>query len=119
MVLSAERMYKSGLVKCGEHVLERALWTDALSWQCLSQDGASSPPARVNVWMPSDLPQRARFPEDSPELCVTFFTCVGTLLILSCIWQGALRYEYWMVEVYEKKLVKAFDEMRKDASAMP
>ena len=78
MVLSAERMYKSGLVKCGEHVLERALWTDALSWQCLSQDGASSPPARVNVWMPSDLPQRARFPEDSPELCVTFFTCVGT-----------------------------------------
>ena len=28
--------------------------------------------------MSSDLPQRARFPEDSPELCVTFFTCVGT-----------------------------------------
>ena len=52
-------------------------------------------------------------------LSYTFFTCVGTLLILSCIWQGALRYEYWMVEVYEKKLVKAFDEMRKDASAMP
>ena len=28
--------------------------------------------------MPSALPQRGRFPEDSPELCVTFFTCVGT-----------------------------------------
>ena len=28
--------------------------------------------------MPRALPKRARFPEDSPELCITFFTCVGT-----------------------------------------
>ena len=27
---------------------------------------------------PAEFPQRQRFPEDAPELCVTFFTCAGT-----------------------------------------
>ena len=67
------------------------------------------------------LPQRARFPEESPELCVTFFTCVGTGIVgvadlqtsypaaVLYLEAQAVRYELvWLDNGSERDVLDAF-----------
>ena len=41
-----------------------------------------------------------------------FFTCLVGGLLTASFWQGALRYEYWLIKAYEKKIVKALEAER-------
>jgi len=48
----------------------------------------------------------------------TAFTAWGWFLAAAASWNGASRYHYYMIDVYEKKLTGAIETQRKDKAAM-